>query len=91
MKSSHEVAKVLEFQLQHQSFQRNPRADLLQNGLVVVLKLLFCHLPVSFSAQEAALCGGCTFAGSGIETQEDRADYPEAQSSELSEVIPRWF
>ena len=31
--SSHEVAKVLEFQLQHQSFQRNPRADL-QNGLV---------------------------------------------------------
>ena len=31
---SHEVAKVLEFQLSHQSFQRNPRADLLQNGLV---------------------------------------------------------
>ena len=32
--SSHEVAKVLEFQLQHHSFQRNPKADLLQNGLV---------------------------------------------------------
>ena len=32
--SSHEVAKVMEFQLQHHSFQRNPRADLLQNGLV---------------------------------------------------------
>ena len=32
--SSHEVAKGLEFQLQHQSFQRNPRVDLLQNGLV---------------------------------------------------------
>ena len=32
--SSHEAAKVLEFQLQHHSFQRNPRADLLQNGLV---------------------------------------------------------
>ena len=32
--SSHEVAKVLEFQLRHHSFQRNPRADLLQNGLV---------------------------------------------------------
>ena len=32
--SSHEVAKVLEFQLQHQSFQRNPSTDLLQNGLV---------------------------------------------------------
>ena len=32
--SSHEVAKVLEFQLQHHSFRRNLRADLLQNGLV---------------------------------------------------------
>ena len=32
--SSHEVAKVLEFQLQHHFLQRNPRADLLQNGLV---------------------------------------------------------
>ena len=32
--SSHEVAKVLEFQLQHHSFQRNLRADVLQNGLV---------------------------------------------------------
>ena len=32
--SSHEVAKVLEFQLQHHSLQRIPRADLLQNGLV---------------------------------------------------------
>ena len=31
--SSHEV-EVLEFQLQHHSLQRNPRADLLQNGLV---------------------------------------------------------
>ena len=31
--SSHEVAKVLEFQLQHHSLQRNPRVDLLQNGL----------------------------------------------------------
>ena len=32
--SSHEVAKVLEFQLQYHSFQRTPRTDLLQNGLV---------------------------------------------------------
>ena len=32
--SSHQVAKILELQLQHHSFQRNPRADLLQNGLV---------------------------------------------------------
>ena len=32
--SLHEVAKVLEFQLQHHSLQRNPRASLLQKGLV---------------------------------------------------------
>ena len=32
--TSHKVAKVLEFQLQHQSFQWTPRTDLLQNGLV---------------------------------------------------------
>ena len=32
--SSHEVAKVLEFQLQHQSFQWTPRTYLLQGGLV---------------------------------------------------------
>ena len=32
--SSHEVAKVLEFQLQHQSFQWTPRTDLLQDGLI---------------------------------------------------------
>ena len=32
--SSHEVAKVLEFQLQRHSFQKTPRTDLLQNGLV---------------------------------------------------------
>ena len=32
--SSHEVAKVLEFQLQHQSFQWTPRTGLLYNGLV---------------------------------------------------------
>ena len=30
----HEVAKTLEFQLQHHSFQGTPRANLLQNGLV---------------------------------------------------------
>ena len=32
--SSHEVAKVLEFQLQHQSFQWTPRTYLLQDGLI---------------------------------------------------------
>ena len=31
--SSHQVAEGLAFQPQHQSFQRNPRVDLLQNGL----------------------------------------------------------
>ena len=33
VKSLHEVAKVLEFQLQHQSFQWIPRTDLLWDGL----------------------------------------------------------
>ena len=32
--SLHELSTVLELQLQHHSFQRNPRIDLLQNGLV---------------------------------------------------------
>ena len=32
--SSHEVAKVLKFQVHHQSFQWTPRTDLLQDGLV---------------------------------------------------------
>ena len=32
--SSHDVAKVLEFQLQHQSFQWTPRTDFLLDGLV---------------------------------------------------------
>ena len=31
---SHQVAKVLEFQFQHQSFQWTPRTGLLQDGLV---------------------------------------------------------
>jgi len=39
--SSHEVAKVLEFQLQHHSFQRNPRADLL--AVQGTLKSLLQH------------------------------------------------
>ena len=40
--SLHEVAKVLKFQLQHHSFQKNPRADLLQNGNVIQ-KILYLH------------------------------------------------
>ena len=32
--SSHQVFKVLEFQLQHQSFRWTPRTDLLQDGLI---------------------------------------------------------
>ena len=34
----HQVAKVLEFQLQHQSFQRTPRTDLLQDGIFLQSK-----------------------------------------------------
>ena len=34
LNSSHQVAKVLEFQLQQQSFQWTPRTDLLYDGLV---------------------------------------------------------
>ena len=37
--SSHQVAKVLEFQLQHQSFQWTFRTDLLQDGLFVRIAL----------------------------------------------------
>ena len=33
VRSSHQVAKVLKFQLQHQSFQWPPRTDLLEDGL----------------------------------------------------------
>ena len=32
--SSHQVAKVLQFQLQHESFQWTPRTDFVQDGLV---------------------------------------------------------
>ena len=42
--TSHEVAKVLEFQLYHHSFQRNPRADRLQNGLIIVFFNTSCEL-----------------------------------------------
>ena len=38
--TSHEVAKVLEFQLQHQSFQGTPRTYLLQDGLLGSAHLL---------------------------------------------------
>ena len=44
--SLHEVAKVLEFQLQYQSFQWTPSTDLLYDGLVAVqgtLKSLLQH------------------------------------------------
>ena len=44
--SSHEVAKVLEFQLQHQSHQWTPRTDLLYNWLVgyfIEIRKLMSH------------------------------------------------
>ena len=34
VRSSHQVAEVLEFQLQHQSYQWTPRTDFLKEGLV---------------------------------------------------------
>ena len=40
--SLHEVAKVLEFRLQHHSLQSNPRADLLQNASFIIP---FCMVP----------------------------------------------
>ena len=59
--SSHEVAKVLEFQLQNHSLQRNPRADLLQKGMVStsnnlqldVLPLMIAFHSGFFSFKEA--------------------------------------
>ena len=52
--SSHEVAKVLEFQLQHHFFQRNPRADLLQNGSL--------SIELSKSYQSSQLTGKCVLS-----------------------------
>ena len=47
--SSHEVAKVLEFQFQHHSLQRNPRADLLENirltEISLLLKVIYYMIP----------------------------------------------
>ena len=40
--SSHEVAKVLEFQPQHQSFRWTPRTDLLWTYSVLYIKCLLC-------------------------------------------------
>ena len=34
VRSLHQMAKILEFQLQHQSFQWTPRTDFLLNGLI---------------------------------------------------------
>ena len=41
--SSHQVAKVLEFQLQHQSFQWTLRTYLLKDGVQGTLKMLLQH------------------------------------------------
>ena len=41
--SSYEVAKVLEFQLKHHSFQRNPRVDLLFVFLLFLYTTLYLH------------------------------------------------
>ena len=55
--SLHEVAKVLEFQPQHHSFQRNPRADLLQNGLAGGPSILWIEF-VSHSCNGSEEVGG---------------------------------
>ena len=67
----HEVAKVLVFQLQHHSLQRNPRADLLQSvlkeispgcsleGMMLKLKLqYFGHLMGRVDSSEKTLMLG---------------------------------
>ena len=43
--SSHQVAKVLEFQLQHQSFQWTPRTDLLYFSLATSLAIVDLPAP----------------------------------------------
>ena len=61
--SSHEVVKVLEFQLYHHSFQRNPRADLLQNGLVALKHVkyhVWNELPVQVRCTILDAWGWCT-------------------------------
>ena len=58
--SSHELAKFLEFQLQHHSLQRNPRADLLQNGtnleFYIFSSLIFLLLHKTLSTPNLVLC-----------------------------------
>ena len=48
--SAHQVAKVLEFQLQHQSFQWIPRTDFLSDGLVYLPKFGYFQ-KVTFSGK----------------------------------------
>ena len=73
--SSHEVAKVLEFQLLHHSFQRNPRADLLQNGLVGSP----CN-PVQFSSVQS-LSSVRLFATPWIAARQASLSIPTSRSS----------
>ena len=60
----HEVAEVLELQFQHHSFQRNPRVDLLQNGLVgspcIPAKYLLSVLKLSTEKVAARSQGRCS-------------------------------
>ena len=56
--SSHQVAKVLEFQLQHQSFQWTPRTDFLQDALTGWISLLSpVFLAISLNGQCASDSG----------------------------------
>ena len=46
--SSHQVAKILEFQLQHQTFQQTPRTDLLSLRIFIFRLICEIHLQVIF-------------------------------------------
>ena len=55
------LAKVLEFQLQHHSIQRNPRADLLQDGLVgfpCSPKYDLNQIPYDYTVEVRNICKG---------------------------------
>ena len=57
--SSHEVAKVLKFQLQHHSFQRNPRVGLaktIEKSKTTIACLIFFKF-ISFSHERVEICG----------------------------------
>ena len=62
--SSHEVVKVLKFQLQHHSLQRNPRADLLQNVIFEppkIKSITASTFPLLFVKSDGTRCHDLSF------------------------------